>query len=398
MSIPTSEPIHPTDETELPPARKRRQQRSLLPHRDDERAAFLDQLARQVTPAFDFFLFALLAGALIGAAILFDSPGFYILAVLFSPFLGPVYGLSLAVVVGSGRFFIKALGSFLIACLVILVLGVAAGLIARFLIPSGEFQQTYYHALFTWPDFLVLAVGSGLATYMLVRSPRQKPLVANVAVAYELFLPLAVAGFGLSSGMSALWIDGLVVFVVHLAWAALIGALVLFFLGLRPVNLFGYTLATTIGLIGVITLIVITGLTMPRQVQVAQPVTPAATITPTASYSSTPAPTQTQQPSQVIATLTATIRPTSTMTLTVTPRPTPVWARVSAPSGDGAFLRVEPDGAAITVLLNGNMVEVVSEPVRGDGGTIWVQVRTDSGQLGWMVQALLATATPSPGW
>jgi hypothetical protein len=43
--------------------------------------------------------------------------------------------------------------------------------------------------------------------------------VPSVAIAYELYLPLAAAGFGLSSRIQNLWPDGLVIFTVYLAWA-----------------------------------------------------------------------------------------------------------------------------------------------------------------------------------
>ncbi|MEW6651491.1 MAG: SH3 domain-containing protein, partial [Chloroflexota bacterium] len=85
-------------------------------------------------------------------------------------------------------------------------------------------------------------------------------------------------------------------------------------------------------------------------------------------------------------------------TQTVTPEPTPVWARVSARDGDGAFVRDEPNGTVLTSLFNGSLVQVISEPMRGQGTTLWVKVRTDTGLEGWMMQALLATATPAPNW
>ncbi|MCX7977194.1 MAG: DUF389 domain-containing protein, partial [Bellilinea sp.] len=174
MSIPSSEPLLPEDENHLPPARRRRVRRSLLPAGGDERAAFLEQLAHQVTPGYEFFLFAFLSGVILGAAILLDSPAFYLLAVLVAPFLGPVLGLSLAVVVGSGRFFLKALGSLLIACLLIFGLSLLAGGISRVILPGNTLTLPVNFSLFSIPNFVVLAIGVGLANYMLVRSPRQK--------------------------------------------------------------------------------------------------------------------------------------------------------------------------------------------------------------------------------
>jgi hypothetical protein len=398
MSIPTSEPLFSDDDKKMPPARRRRQQRSLLPDLKDERAAFVSQMAHQVTPGYDFFLYTMLTGALIGAAILIDSLGFYILAILFAPFLGPVLGLSLAASVGSGRFFLKAFGALVIACLIIFGLGGLTGLIATYLMPDAIFEQIGQHALLTWPDFVVLALGSGLATYMLVRSPRQKPLVANVAIAYELFLPLSVAGFALVVGNNSMWLDGLVVFSVHLILAALVGTVVLFVVGLRPAKLFGYSLAAAIVLISVVTIVAIAGLATGNQISVGSPPSVTPTLTNTVTMTETPTLTATPEPTQTTMTATNTLVPTNTPTLTVTPQPTPIWARVSSPTGGGAIIREEPDGRAISSLLNDTVLEVISEPLRGESGTIWVQVRTDTGLVGWMVQALLATATPSPGW
>jgi len=394
MSIPTSEPLFSDDDGKMPPARRRRQQRALLPDGGDERVAFIGQVAHQVTPAYDFFIYTLISGVLIGAAILIDSLGFYLLAILFAPFLGPVLGLSLAASVGSGRFFLKALGALLIACLMVFGLGGLTGLLATYLMPDGVFLQTEQHTLLNRPNFLVLAIGSGLATFMVVRSPRQKPLVANVAIAYGIFLPLAVAGFGLVNGNDGLWVDGLVVFGVHLVWIALVGAVVLFVMGLRPANLFGYTLAASIILISTVTLVVMGGLGISPQIEIGPSPTPTTTQTATEAPTLTP----TLEPAQPTHTPTITLRPTSTLTQTVTPQPTPIWARISAPAGGGAIIRDEPDGKAISSLLNDNLVEVISGPVRGVGGTIWVQVKTETDLIGWIVQALLATATPSPGW
>ncbi|MEN4011963.1 MAG: DUF389 domain-containing protein [Bellilinea sp.] len=401
MSIPTSEPLLPEDENRLPPARRRRVNRQLLPPIGDERAAFLHQLANQVIPGYEFFLYALLAAVVLSLAIIFDSPALYLLAVLFAPFLGPVMGLSLAVVVGSGRFFLKALGSLLVAGALFFVVTLLAGWLSRMLLPGLELTQRLNFMVFNVPNFIVLALGVGLANFMLARSARQKPLVASVAIAYQLFIPLGVAGFSLAYGAPAAWVDGLIVFVVHLAWAALIGAVVLFVMGLKPTNLFGYTLGTSLVLIGVIAVVMITGLmTSNRPVVVALPPTATATVlaATTPSPVNTPITTATLSPVVVTETATATIRPTFSPTQTVTPEPTPVWARVSARDGDGAFVRDEPNGTVLTSLFNGSLVQVISEPMRGQGTTLWVKVRTDTGLEGWMMQALLATATPAPNW
>ena len=116
---------------------------------------------------------------------------------------------------------------------------VGALVIARWavhLLPPRTYQQALLHSYFTWPDFIVLVLGAGLTAYLIVRSPNQKPLVTSVAIAYELYLPAGVAGFGLSSGINGIWQNSAALFFTHLVWAAFIGAVALGLVGLRPIT------------------------------------------------------------------------------------------------------------------------------------------------------------------
>ena len=47
----------PDDPDRLPPARRRRARRLLAPFDADEKATFMDTVARRAYPTFDFFLF-----------------------------------------------------------------------------------------------------------------------------------------------------------------------------------------------------------------------------------------------------------------------------------------------------------------------------------------------------
>ena len=82
------------------------------------------------------------------------------------------------------------------------------------------------------------------------------------------------------------------------------------------------------------------------------------------------------------------------MTLT----PTPAYALVAVRDGNGAMVRSLPsfDSASIKSLINGTEVELLPEIEEAEGAT-WVKVRLKDGTEGWMVQSLLATATPGPG-
>ncbi|HSO26443.1 MAG TPA: SH3 domain-containing protein, partial [Anaerolineales bacterium] len=181
-----------------------------------------------------------------------------------------------------------------------------------------------------------------------------------------------------------------VVFAMHLAWAALLGALTLAVLGYRPLTLFGYTLGAAVTLTGVILLIGISGAGAAFGAQIGLP-TPIPSATPTRTLT----PTLTQTPVPPTATLTPTLTPTASATPTITPSPTPtpVLVVVLAPAGEGAFVRAEPGGEILSVLSNNTVIQILPERVELDG-IFWAQVVTAKGIRGWMVENLLVTPTP----
>ncbi|HSV86647.1 MAG TPA: SH3 domain-containing protein, partial [Levilinea sp.] len=218
------------------------------------------------------------------------------------------------------------------------------------------------------------------------------PIAPSIALVYGLYLPVGMAGFGISSGVPGFWPDGLTIFAVHLGWAALAGTITLLVMGLRPFNIFGYALGTSFAMAGIAALIVISGLGMAiRQnepVAIAPPpetATMTLTLRPSATVTLTPIP-----PTQT-ATRTATRTPVATATLS----PTPIWARVRPNDLGGVLVRAEPDYAATVVisLLNDTPVEFLPESQQ-QGNTVWVKVKTQDGATGWIVRSLLITVTP----
>lgn len=392
MSLPASEHLPPESGESFSPARRRRKRRMILPSEAGERAAYLKDLAQRVTPSLDFFLFSLLAGLILGGGLLLEVPVLFLLAVLAAPFMAPALGLSLAAVVGSGSFFLQALGGIGVGSLLVFASGALAGWAARFF--SGlTYQQALFHARFSWLDMIVLTIGAALTAYLTARTPQQRPMLGSAMVAYALYLPVGVAGFGLTAGVAALWPDGLMVFAVHLAWTIWTGILVLAVLGVRPKSLAGYTLSGALALAGAAILLAFSGLFPAAR---DWSVLPSPTHTPT---STVPAPTlsATPRPPTVTPTATRTLLPTRTPTLTVSPEPTPVWARVDGGEVGGVVIREEPDfnGKWATTLMNGALVEVLPE-TRVVDKTTWVRVRMTGGAEGWIVRSLLVTATPGP--
>lgn len=405
MNLPTIEPIPDENEKDLPPARRRQQRRRLVPPGSSERADFLHDLAYRTEPSFDFFVFSLLCGITLGVALLLDSPGLMVLAALLAPYMAPVIGVALGTITGAVPFVLQSLGSLGIGSLIVFLCGAVAGGIVEML-PAHIYQQALYHSYFTWPDFFVLVLGVGLSSYLIVRSPTRRPLVASVAIAYSLYLPIGTAGFGITSGLPGLWPGGLWVFIINLVWAVVIGTVVLALLGLRPLNAIGYLLGAVYTLAGAALLLIFyQPLAAPPQfiTTVAPSPTLASAANPQPLMRTAPMPsaspsqaaaTQTQTPT---VTLTPTLVPTSTPSLTITPQPTPVWARIYAVESDGALMRSKPSYTASVVqsLLNGTLVEILPDTVTAEG-VAWVHVRTTNDKEGWIVRTLLRTATPLP--
>ena len=375
------------DLSSLPRARRRRAQRSLSLPGADERAALLADLAHRASPSVEFFLFSVLCGVTLGAAYLLDAPALLLLAVLFAPLMTPWVGLTLAVVTGSWRFFLQTLGGLLVGSLLVFFTGALAGAVGRFWKADLHFFHADIHAHLWWPDLLVTALGAVFLAISFVRS-EQKPLVPSIMLAYGFFLPLGAAGIGLGIGEARLWPGGVAVFLVHLAFSLLLGALTLVILRFKPARAAGYLLPLAVLLAALLPLVLFTGLAAALR----DGITAAGHRLP----SPTPTPTLTAAPSQTSTPITY-LEPSETPTLTATVEPVALFALVAAPSGDGAYLRAEPgsSGAVVTTILNGFLLELLNETQIVDGVT-WVHVRMANGVDGWILQTNIAEATLTP--
>jgi hypothetical protein len=306
--------------------------------------------------------------------------------------MAPAVGVALGTVIGSPPLFLRSLIGLLFGALLAGLGGVAAGLLTQYWAPTS-LTQAHYHAQLSWSNFLVLAVGSCYAAAAMLHG-EHNPAPAGVALAYTLYLPVTIAGFGLTNGTPHLWPDGLVIFALHLAWSALFGALTLALLGFRPLTLFGYTLGGAVTLLCVLLLIGLSGAGAVLGGQIGLP-TPVPSATPTLTRT----PTLTPTPIPPTITLTPTLTPTLTATLTRTPTSTatPVYAVVRTRDQKGAVLRAQPGGDVLHSYFDGTLMQLLLETQTVDGIS-WVHVIAPDGTEGWMVETLLTIATPAPNW
>lgn len=406
MSIPKSDQF-PDNPEDLSPARRRRAERGLVPEDLVSIAEDIESLAQSTIPSFDFYLFSLLAAAIITASILADSPALLVLGALAAPPLTPFIGISLGTATGSFKFFGQRFMGSIIASGFVFLVGILGGY-ASFVLKTPGIQFLIYNARVSWTHIVLLIAGTTLAIISIKRQG-QSPILPSVALAYELYVPLAIAGFGFGSGQPHLWPDGLVVFGIHLAVVAISGTIIFMLLGIKPLSFIGYTLGSVVTILAIVLVIglssaglVVGGkIAMPTLVPTAtQTVTP---VPPTSTPTKTPIP-PTPSPSPTVPTATATPLPTATST--ITPKPTPFYAEIAVSEEyAGAFIRSEPslESQILTSLVNGTVIEILNpSPSFDEQGRNWLNIRfmTEEGteEDGWIIENLLLISTPRPVW
>lgn len=406
-------------EQEFVSARARRRQtlrRAYFPADETGRAALFTHLARRAYPSYELFLFSLVAGAILGVGYSINSLALIFFGILVAPVLTPWIGLSLAAIAGSFRLFIQTLAALVLSAALIFLSGLLAGFATRAFGPLTTNEALTFSRLW-WPSFVTLAIGAILFTISFVRS-ETLPYLPSALISSVLLTPLCASGFGLGSGVidSGLWPQGLLVFIIHFAWATFFTIITLFLLRFYPITFSGILL-TGITLVVILLPIISltgfsqwvgtqTGLNAPSSTPTPQatatlalaptaalPQTPIATVfigVPTRHASHTPRPTQT-----------ASAVSTQTATSTITAEPTPIIAQIRAAEGGGAFIREKPGGKVIATLSNGATVTIVPNDFKDVNGTVWVHVFANVNDVrvdGWMIQGVLVTATPIPNW
>ena len=420
-----TQPFEPDPESRISArARRRRARRTFFPKDAQGRAAVLSVLAKRAYPSYELFIFSLLCGAVLGVGYIFDSYGVLLLGILFAPLMVPWVGLVLSVISGTPRLFIQTLAGLLISTLLIFGSSALAGLASRLILPH-TFNVAFTLSRLWWPDLIVMALGSVLLTVSFVRS-ESKPYLPSVLVAYELFMPLSASGFGVGNGIGDLWPHGVLVFVVHLAWATIFGLITLAVLRFHPLNAAGYVFALGIFAVVIFTVFQLTNPFGPQSeeptVAVAIPVTtrtleplpsknPAST-GPPSTTTILLTPTESDfTPEEIFEETNGTVTPvpltldvtlpvTETRTSTPVPEPTPIYAFIRAREGGGAYIRKEPGGNVIATLDNGSIVQILPD-TQDYNGVLWIHIvatRNDIHVEGWIIQSVLETATPVPNW
>ena len=399
MSLPSSEHL-PDNIHDLPPARQRHLRRMPQAASQAEWEILLDSLLNLTGPTLEFFLLALLGAVASGAALYFNEPVLLILALALLPFNAPIFNLAL---LPASRKLGPALKS-LISLIAPVVLSFGAGLLVGGLAPQADPAQLLLDAFNApyWPNLAAVAGSAAFCSLVLLRQDRL-PRLAGAILSYEIFLPLTVAGFGLFSGAASFWPSALLTALVHLGLAIVAATLTFVLVGFAPKTLSGWAL----GLIPLaLTLVfLIAALLSAGQIVLPwapQPASPAA--------SATPALTETEKASGLTESAETPLVPTATLQPTASPSPTPRPSATASPtpsltptvivgivvSERGAVVREEPSTSAliVTYVYDGDAVSLIGEYLNGN--SLWYQVQTATGEIGWMLGSLLETPVPTP--
>jgi hypothetical protein len=386
----------------------------LLPADAEGQAAVLADLARRSYPTVELFIYSILSGAILAAGYLLDSQAVLIFGILAAPLLTAWVGLSIAAVTGSPRYFFQTLAALLISALLVFLIGVGAGF-AAFPFEPRTHQEVHLHASLWIPELAVLTLGAILLVITFVRT-EDRPYLPSVVLAYSLYLPISAAGFGLGARLEGVWPQAALVALVHFSWATLFAILTLVFMRFRPRS-FGGCLFSLLIIVAILAALItwmgfggaarnlVGGTTLPSRPAAAQTPPPIVTVSGPPTPRPNPSPSATLLPSpsataSSTATESAAEVPAETLPPSITSAPTPVFAKINSPEGGGARVRSSPAGDYLFTLNNGYIVTVLGETT-DVGGVIWVKILVDrNGEKveGWIIQSLLATATPIVNW
>jgi hypothetical protein len=323
-----------------------------------------------------------------------------------SPFLRPVFALALFPHAHKFRHWIKSLVSLLIPVLLAFVAGILAGYLQK----SGQINRLdgiRFSAPY-WLDMVAVALSAFLCVFFLIRQGKL-PRKMGVILAYEILVPIALAGFSLPLGIARLWPNAILIAICHLVLAVFIAIIAFLILGFSPKHYTGWMLAI-LPLILSFTLVIgslsLSGMTLPDFSFKPAPTSIPnydPTYTPTNLPTGTNTPRGMASPTEKLMTQTNTLAPSFTSAPTNTlsptqksPSPQPTRFSIIVDSINGIVIRESADFQAPVVgyANDGTQLEVLNQSI-SENGSIWYQVTIETGETGWLLASLANTETPT---
>ncbi|MCX6079435.1 MAG: DUF389 domain-containing protein [Chloroflexi bacterium] len=188
---------HPEDEATFeikqPLRRRRRSARITDRLNASDLGEQLASIIQRSSPTIDFFVYSLVCGCILGAGYILDAPAILVMGILAAPLLGPWVGTALSAATGEIHLFRQTFGGMLTGTAMVFFVGILAGYLSRIFQPLTS-TQALHHAHLWWPDLLMLVIGTVIMTITFIQTD-DKPTIASLMIAYEIFLPISAAGF-----------------------------------------------------------------------------------------------------------------------------------------------------------------------------------------------------------
>ncbi|MEZ5337816.1 MAG: TIGR00341 family protein [bacterium] len=197
-----------------------------------ERKELIAQLRNMAHPNISFYALMVLATLIAAFGLLANSTAVVIGAMLVAPLMGPIFGMTLSLVIGDRKLFFDALLAEATGVLLAILIGVLIGSLP--MVPSygseifSRTQPTLFDA--------IIALASGLAGGYVLVNPKLNSGIAGVAIATALVPPLAVCGLEIAAAHWSGAGSAFILFITNFFAILLSAAAVFMLAGLERVH------------------------------------------------------------------------------------------------------------------------------------------------------------------
>ena len=195
------------------------------PYTSENKREAIGELLNNTRPDRDFYLLALGAIILAASGILTDSIPVLIASMIVAPLAYPILSLSLGLVAGDSKLFLRSLVILLISVGLAVIVGGVFSLFARSYFTVAErVLISFFPNIFF--DVLIAVISGFIAAYGLIRS-KVGGAMTGIGIAVSLMPPLVAVGIGLFNPVNDLAIRAGSIFVFNVG-GIMIGSMVCF--------------------------------------------------------------------------------------------------------------------------------------------------------------------------
>ncbi len=177
----------------------------------EQKQHLITELHEGSTPSFPFYILVTLSTVIAAYGLLANSTAVVIGAMLIAPLMGPIFGITIALIRGERTMLLRAL--------LAEFLGVLMAIAIAYLIGKMPLRPDFGSEILarTQPTLfdLLIAFFSGLAGAYAMVNPKVSPAIAGVAIATALVPPLATCGLCLASGNLRLGLGAFLLFLIN---------------------------------------------------------------------------------------------------------------------------------------------------------------------------------------